>query len=220
MKQEYRIRQADIIKESILQQRINIVGVGAVGSHLTYMLARMGFTNITVFDFDNVDKVNISSQGFSIADIGKPKVQAVAERVLHDTGVHIEPINRAWTPDDILSGVTVCAADSMKVRRDMWKTVKPKLFIDTRMGAENMQIFVLSTNSDEFYNHKHTLYSDEEAVQVPCTAKATIYTASIIGGIVANAIKNFLQDMPYCSYMSWNIGKNCMDAYEVANGES
>lgn len=214
MKEEYRVRQADIINSGVLGQRINIVGVGAIGSHLTYMLARMGFTNIGVWDFDTVDAVNLSSQGFSIEDIGLNKTQAVAQRVYKDVGTMIETFPRKWTPDVQLSGVVVAAADSMEVRKQLWNQASSLFFVDARMGAEYLQVYAYRTAAERYESHKHSLFSDEEAAPVPCTAKATIYCASIISGIIAGAIKQYLHGQPFCSYIAWNIAKNTIDALE------
>lgn len=62
--------------------QILIVGCGGVGSPLSELLIRGGFTNITLVDFDVVDTTNIQRQNFTQNDIGEPKAQALKKRLL------------------------------------------------------------------------------------------------------------------------------------------
>lgn len=204
MNRNYRVRQADIIPENIMYQEIQVVGVGAVGSHLVYTLARMGFTNITVWDEDKVSEENISNQGFQLGDIGDYKVEAVKRTVYRAVGTTIKTMPKMWT-DELLSGVVVAAADSMAVRRALWERNTCSLFIDTRMAAEAFEIFIHEPFTKEYDAHENALFTDKEAVQVPCTAKATIYCASLITALVAANIKTYLKDRKYNGYTSWNI---------------
>lgn len=204
MNRNYRIRQADIIPESILDEEIQVIGVGAVGSHLVYTLARMGFTNITIWDADKVSDENISAQGFQLGDIGSLKVDAVQRTVFRAVGTTVKPMPKMWE-GEMLSGIVVAGADSMAVRRAMWERNACRLFIDTRMAAEAFEIFIHEPTSDSYQAHEHTLFSDSEAVQVPCTAKSTIYCASLITSLVAANIKTFLKDGKYYGFTSWNI---------------
>jgi tRNA A37 threonylcarbamoyladenosine dehydratase len=73
---KYLTRQSDLIPEAILSTPITVVGAGAIGSFTVLTLAKMGFNNITVFDDDEIDFVNINNQFYRISDIGKKKVDA------------------------------------------------------------------------------------------------------------------------------------------------
>ena len=59
--------------------RIHIVGCGSVGSTVAENLVRCGVTNLTLWDFDHVEAHNIVNQMFRQKDIGKPKVEALAD---------------------------------------------------------------------------------------------------------------------------------------------
>ncbi len=59
-----------------------VVGVGNIGSHLAMFLARMPLVQqVTLVDHDSYDESNLFSQNISRAEIGKPKVEAVARRL-------------------------------------------------------------------------------------------------------------------------------------------
>ena len=67
-----------------LLQNIHIVGVGAGGAYCLYeSLARSAIGKLTVLDFDTVDDVNLTRQGYETHQIGKRKVDALGEHLLN-----------------------------------------------------------------------------------------------------------------------------------------
>jgi len=61
--------------QNLARLRIGIVGLGSVGSHVAEGLARMGFTDVTLMDFDTVKRHNLDRlAGATQADLGKNKV--------------------------------------------------------------------------------------------------------------------------------------------------
>ena len=89
--EERYLRNASIIdQEAINRQPVAIVGVGAIGSHLAEMLAKLGVRNFTLIDPDEVDEINLSTQGFAENQVGQLKVEAVEDRT--------QPRNRRPTP--------------------------------------------------------------------------------------------------------------------------
>jgi molybdopterin-synthase adenylyltransferase len=56
-------RQADLVpRDKLLNTRISIVGVGAVGRQLAIQLAAMGAPHVQLIDFDKVDQMNVTTQ--------------------------------------------------------------------------------------------------------------------------------------------------------------
>ena len=68
---------------------ITIIGVGATGSWLTLMLAKLGIKDITVYDFDVVEEHNIANQAFCIHQIDKEKVIALSDIIAEETNTEI-----------------------------------------------------------------------------------------------------------------------------------
>lgn len=68
-------------------KRILVCGCGAIGSNLLDTLSRQGFSNLSVIDFDRVEKHNISTQIWKIDEIGKLKVHALQDRLYETTNV-------------------------------------------------------------------------------------------------------------------------------------
>lgn len=209
LKSEFLTRQRDIIPTEVLDQSITIIGAGAIGGWTTLALAKMGFSDISVWDFDEVDTVNMNAQLYRYKDIGKPKVFALKEIVEDFTGVQITANNRPYEAGRF-SGFVIAAVDSMKVRKLIWDQHKgwplTRCLIDPRMGAESALLFsVRPASIDDVTSYEKSFYSDEDAVQERCTAKATIYTANLLSGLVCKAVKDELVSERPLKSAQWDI---------------
>ncbi len=186
-------RQADLIPIKVLNTKINIIGAGAIGSFTTLALAKMGFSNLEIWDSDTVSVENMNSQFYRFSDIDKPKVKALKDLVKDFTGVNIKT-NFCFYESGILDGIIVTAVDSMEARKLIWEQQKNKAInsialIDPRMGAEVAALYVYNPMDITSSVYEESLYSDEDALEERCTAKATIYCATMLSGLVAKVIK-------------------------------
>jgi len=59
--------------------RIHIVGCGSVGATIAESLVRLGLTNIDLWDMDVVNPHNLANQIFRQQDVGRTKVEALAD---------------------------------------------------------------------------------------------------------------------------------------------
>lgn len=222
MNKPHLTRQADIIPESVLDQKIHIIGAGAIGSCTAITLAKMGFGNITVFDFDTIEVENISCQFYRHSDIGRPKVKALVDLVKDFTGENIEGIDAAYDGAKPLPGIVITAVDSMRVRRMIWdahngRAVRTSLMIDPRMGAEAALVYAMKPMElKDAKSYEKTLYTDEQAAFERCTAKATMYTAFMLSGHVAKIVKDFVLGDPYSRVTNWSIKGNDFQAFPSA----
>lgn len=218
---EHISRQIDLVPPSILETPVTVIGAGAIGSWVVLCLAKMGFLNIAVFDHDEVDIVNMSSQFFGLKDIGTPKVLALRDRVKEMTGTTITAIGERYV-DMKLKGVVVMAVDSMEVREKIFKANQLNLgckwIVDARMGSETALIFTFNPNSEtdiEFY--QNSLYSDKDAIQERCTAKSTTYCAVVQSGLVVKTIRDVLTHKKYMRNMTFSLKESDFLAFtEVA----
>ncbi len=67
---------------AIRQTRIAIAGAGGLGSNVASHLVRSGFRRLLLVDFDVVAASNLNRQFYFRAQIGKSKVEALAENLL------------------------------------------------------------------------------------------------------------------------------------------
>ena len=68
--------------EKIQKQNILVIGLGGVGGYVIESLIRSGILNITIVDFDRVDKTNLNRQILSLnSTLGKYKVNVCYDRI-------------------------------------------------------------------------------------------------------------------------------------------
>jgi len=191
------VRQRDIIPENILETPITLIGAGAVGGTTGFFLAKTGFGNLRVYDNDTVKIHNLPNSIYRMIDIGKPKVIALKEIIFDFDGLEIAAMTKKWDRM-LVEGVFICSVDNMKTRHDIWRTlkrlrVKVPLYIDARMGAEVMRIYAVDPlKEEEVKLYESSLCPPEDAHVAPCTAKATMYCASVISGIIVSILKRKL----------------------------
>lgn len=129
------------------RRRVDVIGVGATGSHVVVSLAKLGVDNIHVWDPDKVESHNVANQAFGNGDIGSPKVEALARIVKALTGDEIATHCERVTGDTQgLGDLVFLLVDSMKTRREIFEgalqsNLTTQLLIETRMGADSGRIY-------------------------------------------------------------------------------
>jgi tRNA A37 threonylcarbamoyladenosine dehydratase len=64
------------------QARVAVVGLGGVGSHAAFALARSGVGGLRLIDFDDVTWSSLNRHAVAVTtDMGRPKVEVVASRL-------------------------------------------------------------------------------------------------------------------------------------------
>jgi molybdopterin/thiamine biosynthesis adenylyltransferase len=75
-------RSRGILTDRMTTSHVLIAGCGSVGSYVAEHFVRSGIGEITLLDPDQVDYSNLSRANFKATDVGRPKVEALAERLL------------------------------------------------------------------------------------------------------------------------------------------
>lgn len=202
-------RQIDLVPVGILHTPITIIGAGAIGSWTALSLAKMGFENICVYDHDDVDVVNMSSQFYGYSDIGHKKVHMLAQRIQHMTKTNISAVAERWNGSKS-NGIVIMAVDSMEVRKQIFEANKLNLgcnfIIDSRMGSELALLYTIDPSNDKDISfYEKTLYTDKESVQERCTAKSTTYTAVILSGLVTKTVRDVLIKHKYLRNLAFSL---------------
>lgn len=216
-----RRRHSDLMDlEKLSQLHVTVIGIGAIGSCTVAALAKMGVGRITMYDKDIVAEHNLPNQWFGLSDIGKPKVDAMKDWLdLLVDDVVIEPINERYMRQP-LSEVVICCIDSMEGRHSIWRSVKrqrsktgdPKLYVDTRMGAELGQVYAIRESESMVYQ-RDNMFDPSKALPLPCTAKSTIYGAMICAAGACAQVKRWMtedevvpkQELDLVGGSSWSI---------------
>ncbi|PLX97907.1 MAG: thiamine biosynthesis protein ThiF [Desulfuromonas sp.] len=69
------------VHERVKAGRVGIAGVGGLGSSIAIALARTGVGRLVIADYDVVEPSNLNRQQYFIDQLGKPKVEALAETI-------------------------------------------------------------------------------------------------------------------------------------------
>lgn len=194
----------------IQKQRIIVGGCGGIGSNLIFQLARMIPANITVYDGDTVEAVNMAGQLFSSNDIGKYKVDAIVSMVMNYTSCRqILAIREMFTYTTQAGDIMMSGFDNMRARKtffSVWynhiskKSMEERakcLLLDGRLSMDTLQIFCI--RGDDKYNidryHEEFLFNDSQAEHTVCSMKQTTYLACMIGSLMVNLFTNFVANL-------------------------
>ena len=136
-------KQAEYFDPSNLEEEIHIIGLGAIGSTLVEQLARMGFTNLHLYDFDEVEPKNLVNQNFYISDVGKSKVLAVINNIKNINEEVKIICHEHGYKDQPLKGYVFLCVDSIELRHKIAEENKYNLQIkamfDFRMRCTDAQ---------------------------------------------------------------------------------
>ena len=190
----------------------HILGCGAIGSSAAVQICRMGGDNFYLYDYDQVEGVNIGVSQFNHSDIGKNKVDALKEHLLSiNPNVQVTTVH-AMFEEYRYQGekdIAILGFDSMKSRLEAviclckYKDAKPQYIIDGRMGAEHYQQYII--DQPTLTKYKKYWYSDEEGSTEPCNAKATSYCSNMSGSFIANSVRKLIMGQPYNRKFSFNF---------------
>jgi sulfur carrier protein ThiS adenylyltransferase len=79
----------------------------------------------------------------------------------------------------------------------VWEAVKSQaaFFADARMAAEVVRVLASDRPATDAY-YSTTLFDSGQAYAGACTAKSTIYTASIAAGLMVSQFTRWLRGLP------------------------
>jgi sulfur carrier protein ThiS adenylyltransferase len=161
------------------------------------MLAAIGAPEIVLIDFDKVDESNITTQGYSYKDVGKPKVEALGAYLRdHHDDVQITEVNDRFRIKHVRPPAVFSCVDNMGARELIWKGSHDRIgfWVDGRMMGEVMRVLAAVRKCKEDWEYyPTTLFDQQEATPGRCTAKTTIYAAEICAGYMVHQYTRFLR---------------------------
>lgn len=193
--------------DEIQKSRVIIAGIGGIGSNVAFQLARMAPANITLYDEDIVERVNMAGQLYSTNDIGQRKVDAIASMIsAYTLAKQVNAVPSKFTDSTEAGDIMICGFDNMAARKtfyNSWKrhvqTLTPDsrakcLFLDGRLSIDTLQIFCIQGDDKVNMDRYETefLFSDFQAEHTVCSMKQTTYLACMIGSLMVNLFTNFI----------------------------
>jgi sulfur carrier protein ThiS adenylyltransferase len=192
-------RQADLVPQTRLAElTVTVIGVGAIGRQVALQLAAIGVQRLQLIDFDMVELTNTVTQGYFQDDIGLDKVEATGNVVQRSSpGIVLEIVKDRFRPNQQTGEAVFCCVDSISARGAIWNAVKDRcrFWADGRMLGEVIRI--LAVAGEQGREHYPTTLFDQSEVQPGrCTARSTIYTANIAGGLLVHQFARWLRGLP------------------------
>ena len=193
------VRFSDVMPlEKIAPLKIAVIGAGGIGVPACLCLAKMGVNALHIWDVDEVGAENVGPQMYGKRVVGRPKTLALSQFLADqadwcDITIHNQRFQMQKGAFDAFD-VVVSAVDSLEVRKEIWESVDPEsrsLVVDPRMGAEVLTVFSVIPQEDHSW-YPNTL--EGEAMDFPCTAKATFHNGLVAGAMVAQAVKAWVMD--------------------------
>jgi molybdopterin-synthase adenylyltransferase len=201
-------RQEDLVpRDRLADTLVTVIGVGAIGRQVALQLAAIGVPRLQIIDFDMVDLTNLTTQGYLASDVGQPKVLATAEVIARlDPAIAVETVQDRYRPKMEIGQAVFCCVDSIDARTVIWRTAGPRcrFWADGRMLGEVIKVLAVADDIGRDY-YPTTLFAQSEAQPGRCSARSTIYAASISAGLVVHQFTRWLRDMPVDRDTSLNL---------------
>lgn len=189
-------RQVNILNPEEFNTKINIIGAGATGSWVAFSLAKMGLSNLHIYDFDEVGMHNLPNQMFGVRDIDRNKALSIRNIIKLFTGFTVNARNEKVDGSVPMQGIVFMLTDTMKSRKDIYnRAIKNNpsidLLIETRMDLRGGRIYVVDPkNREQTKMYEQTFYSDDEAEVSACGVSQTVLPSAL--AITSHAIWKLL----------------------------
>jgi molybdopterin/thiamine biosynthesis adenylyltransferase len=180
--------------EDANQYVLNIIGVGATGSWIAMLAARMGWHKFRVWDLDIVESHNLPNQAYTHDDIGKKKVIALKEQLLRfNPEIEIETHDYFFESEkhkELLQGPVIITVDSLSARKDIAEAIKGNWNVnhafETRMGFTHAEINYLDClDIESVENFQNLLKNDSEVTEAACNERIiTTLTCQVAATVV------------------------------------
>ena len=192
----------EFLQPEKVRERIHIIGCGAIGSTLGVLIARGGFTKITLWDFDKVESHNIANQMYTEDDIGKYKVDALAEMLIAinpEIKQYLKIEREGWHGQP-LAGYVFLAVDNIELRKEIAESnqfnMNIKAMFDFRMRLTDAQSYAADWKDSkmiEAFLNSMGFKQEEGLAETPVSAcNITLSFASTVFTIVAAGVSNFV----------------------------
>lgn len=200
-----------------LARKVVVIGAGSVGSWLVEFLARMGVSNIEVWDGDYVNSYNLPMSRYLPSHIGRYKVLCLAE-LMAELGVSITMHPTMYTGGTEFGRcVVISCVDTMEARKLIWERVKKdrmrvELFCDTRLAETYVEAIAINPLSAlDVKRYEAYLFPDDDAVRQTCGRHGIVYASTRVAGIIAATLASFWEE----GIKEWLVRERC-DIFEPA----
>ena len=187
--------------------KATVIGVGAIGRQAACQLAALGVRQLQLVDFDSVELTNVTSQGYLASDVGLPKVIATTAAVMRIDGtITVEAIADRFRPQHVSGEAVFCCVDTITARAAIWRSFGStcSFWADGGMLGEVLRILAIADGASRRH-YPTTLFAQADAQPGRCTARSTLYAASIAAGLMVHQFTRWLRRLPVDADTSFNL---------------
>lgn len=202
--------QKDLFDPAVAR-KVLLIGAGSVGSHVVYELAKMGVSEIEVWDHDSVQSHNVSMSLYGPGQVGLYKVDALRELICLLCGLELTVRQHEYAGEVLPRNcIVISCVDSMAVRKKIWKEVKGKvsvpLFLDTRVaGAYTELLTIVPVDKRDCGRYEALLFEDKDAVKRMCGQHGVVFAATRVAATLAATLAQFWQK----GTKKWRVAERC-----------
>lgn len=121
----------------IQRVKVGIAGAGGLGSNCAAALVRTGFRRLKIADFDSVEASNLNRQFYFLAQVGRPKVEALRENLaLINPAVQVEILPLRVEADNVAALFADCDIVVEAFDRPEYK----RLVVETYLGSGKLLV--------------------------------------------------------------------------------
>lgn len=170
---------------------ICICGAGAIGSNLVNNLMRQGVNKITIIDMDRVEAKNVSTQIYTLSNVGQKKAHAVKSIIYQATKGVINVVDKELKLNNaskLLKGydLVVDAFDNWKSRKVIKNFCEKNKIPCVHAGMSDDGFAEIKWN--EIYSIPKVEVEQDDICDYPLAANLVHLTASVLAEVVIQFI--------------------------------
>jgi len=182
--------------EDVQGKTLNIIGVGATGSWVGLIAAKMGWHRFKVWDADVVESHNCPNQIYDANQIGMKKVDAFEQRLKQ-----VNPLVLVEKHDYFFDGekhgaslqdYVFIGVDTLSARKDILSCIKDNLFInmvaETKMGFSHAELNIIDPADEDVIDKMISLLKDDSEVkESPCNERIITTLTNVVASTAVHS---------------------------------
>ena len=179
---------------------LNIIGVGATGSWVGLLAAKMGWHNFRIWDPDVVESHNCPNQAYDIGFVGTKKVDAFKQTLkAFNPHILVEKYDCYFESEKhnkLLDGPVFVAVDSLLARKDIFSNISchpdVDIIFETSMGFTHATLNVFDTwDVDRINSYLANIKTDEEVAESACNARIITTLTNIVASNLVHILCDY-----------------------------
>lgn len=181
-----------------MSKRVLIIGVGSVGSYISEQLIRSGVGQLTIIDPDLVEYANLSRTVYTLQDVNRPKVLALARHLYNInpsielqyyqkdiTMLETDTLIEIFSQSDVVLAATDDPQAQRVINRFAYGKNKPAIYIGLYQGADGGEVIICLPEKTPCYQCSTSVRHELEINRETEISVKTDYGTGKLEGVVA-----------------------------------